>query len=44
MSMTWLILRSCMDTGLQIWKVAVVILNKQLQTVDKGYSYRFVVG
>jgi hypothetical protein len=28
------------EDGLQIWRVAVNILNKQSQTADKGWSSR----
>jgi hypothetical protein len=30
--------------GLQLWKVAVNILNKQLRTNDKGWSFSIGVG
>jgi hypothetical protein len=30
--------------GLQIWKVAANILNKQSRTADKGWSYSLGVG
>jgi hypothetical protein len=30
--------------GLQIWRVAVNILNKQSRTADKGWSYSLGVG
>jgi len=30
--------------GLQIWRVAMNILNKQLQRADKGWSYKLGVG
>jgi hypothetical protein len=30
--------------GLQIWRVAVNILNKKLQTANKGWSFRLGVG
>jgi hypothetical protein len=30
--------------GLQIWRIAANILNKQSQTVDKGWSSSFGVG
>jgi hypothetical protein len=30
--------------GLQIWRVAVSILNKHLQTTDKGWSSSLGVG
>jgi hypothetical protein len=30
--------------GLQIWRVAANILNKQSRTTDKGQSSRFKVG
>jgi hypothetical protein len=30
--------------GLQVWRVAANILNKQLQTVDKGWSSSLQVG
>jgi hypothetical protein len=30
--------------GLQIWRVAAIILNKQLRTADRGWSSRSGVG
>jgi hypothetical protein len=30
--------------GLQIWRVAAIILNKQSRTVDKGWSPNLVLG
>jgi hypothetical protein len=30
--------------GLQIWRVAANILNKQSRTADRGWSLSFVVG
>jgi len=30
--------------GLQIWRVAANILNKQLQTTDKGWSSSLEIG
>jgi hypothetical protein len=32
------------EDGLQIWRIAVNILNKQLQTTDKGWSSSLGVG
>jgi hypothetical protein len=30
--------------GLQIWRVAAIILNKQLRTADMGWSFRWGLG
>jgi len=42
-TMAWHVLRLRMEEQPPVWTVAVNIVNKQLQTADKGWSSSWVV-